>query len=84
MSNFVVCPIDCVKSGCQDPPDFLEKHSTFLITLLGSLGACLGVIFTYFLKSRCRTIKTPCFTCDREVIEIQKQNIEINNMSNII
>ena len=75
----VVCPIDCVNVGC-DEPDFLEKHSTFLITLIGSISACLGVVFTYFLKSRCKVIKTPCFTCDRDVINIQKENIEINNI----
>jgi len=75
----IVCPIDCVKAGC-DEPDFLDKHSTFVITLLGSFGACLGVIFTYFLKSRCRTIKTCCFTCDRDVIEIKQDNIEIKNI----
>jgi hypothetical protein len=76
----IVCPIECVKAGCETPPDFLEKHSTFLITLLGSFGACLGVVFTYFLKSRCKKISTPCFTCDRDVIEIKQENIEINNI----
>ena len=75
----IACPIECVNIGCDDP-DFLEKHSTFLITLIGSVGACLGVVFTYFLKSRCRTIKTCCFTCDRDVIEIKQENIEINNI----
>ena len=73
----IVCPIECVKAGCETPPDFLEKHSTFLITLVGSFGACLGVVFTYFLKSRCKTIKTPCFECARDVIQIKQENIEI-------
>jgi len=76
----IICPISCVKSGC-DSPDFLEKHSTFFITLIGSLGACLGIVFTYFLKSRCKKISTPCLTCDRDVIEIKKENIEINNIA---
>ena len=73
----IICPLQCIKAGC-DHPDFLEKHSTFIITLLGSFGACLGVILTYFLKSRCKKISTPCFTCDRDVIEIK--NVEINNI----
>jgi hypothetical protein len=76
----VVCPIECIKAGCPDEPDFLEKHSTFVITLIGSFGACLGVMFSYFLKSRCKTIKTCCFECDRDVLEIKPENIEINNI----
>lgn len=74
------CPIECINKACPEP-DFLEKHNGFLITLIGSIGACLGVVFTYFLKSRCRTIKTCCFECKRDVIEIKKDNIEINNIS---
>lgn len=58
------CPIECVKSACPDP-DFLEKHSTFVLTAVGSLSALLGVIFSYCLKSRCTNIKTPCLSCDR-------------------
>ncbi len=73
----ISCPIECVKSGCEDPPDFLTKHSTFVITLFGSLSACLGVVFTYFLKSRCKVIKTPCFTCNRDVINVK--DVEITN-----
>ena len=74
----IVCPISCVKSGCEDPPDFLTKHSTFVITLFGSLSACLGVVFTYFLKSRCKVIKTPCLTCDRDVISVNDVEITGN------
>jgi len=74
----IVCPISCVKSGCEDPPDFLTKHSTFVITLFGSLSACLGVVFTYFLKSRCKVIKTPCFECNRDVINVNDANVETN------
>lgn len=58
------CPIECVKSACPDP-DFLEKHSTFVLTAVGSLSALLGVVFSYCLKSRCTNIKTPCLSCDR-------------------
>jgi hypothetical protein len=74
----IVCPISCVKSGCEDPPDFLTKHSTFVITLFGSLSACLGVVFTYFLKSRCKVIKTPCFECNRDVINVNDVEITTN------
>ena len=71
----IQCPIECVKSGCEDPPDWLNKHSTFLLTLIASLSASLGVVFTYLLKSRCKNIKTPCVSCDRDVIEVTDPEI---------
>ena len=58
----ITCPIECVK---DDAPDFLTKHSTFVLTAIGSLSALLGVIFSYCIKSRCSNIKTPCISCDR-------------------
>ena len=76
----ITCPIECVRGGCPDL-DWLEKHNGFLITLIGSLSAVLGVVFTYCIKSRCRNIKTPCVSCDRDVIEIKEENIEINNVA---
>ena len=57
----IVCPIECVKEN----PDFLEKHSTFVLTAIGSISALLGIVFSYCLKSRCTNIKTPCISCDR-------------------
>ena len=72
------CPLECVRSGCPQP-DFLEKHNGFFITLIGSLSAMLGVVFTFCLRSRCKNIKTPCVSCDRDVIEIKKE--EINNIT---
>lgn len=57
----IVCPIECVK----DEADFLQKHSTFVLTTIGSVSALLGVVMSYCLKSRCTNIKTPCLSCDR-------------------
>ena len=57
MSSEVICPLSCVKSGCPTDPDFLEKHSTFVLTFCGILGTGVTVILTYFLKSRCKKIK---------------------------
>lgn len=74
----VSCPLACVRAGCPEP-DWLEKHNGFLITLIGALSACMGVVFAYCLKSRCKNIKTPCVSCDREVIELQPHNIEITS-----
>ena len=79
MSQNVVCPIECVKSGCDDPPDFLEKHNAFLLTLIASLSACVGIVLTYFLKSRCKNIKTPCVSCDRDVIALDPQDVEVSS-----
>ena len=66
----IVCPIECVKSGCPSDPDILEKHSTFFITIGGMVSACVASIFAYFLKSRCSKIVTPCFSCDRTPLTI--------------
>tara|TARA_R100001463_G_scaffold69486_1_gene122957 strand:+ start:153 stop:422 length:270 start_codon:yes stop_codon:yes gene_type:complete len=82
----IVCPLECVKSGCPSDPDFLEKHSTFVITMGGMISACIASIFAYFLKSRCSKIKTPCLSCDRTipetVVEPKEQESEDNNNDN--
>ena len=71
----VVCPIECVKSGCADPPDFISNHGAWLLTVIASCSAALGVCFTYFLKSRCKNIRTPCISCDRDVLNIDPDKI---------
>lgn len=38
-------------------PDWLEKHGTFILTLLGLLGGGASGLIMYFLKSRCSNIK---------------------------
>ena len=75
----IFCPIECVNKGCPEL-DFLEKHNGFFITLIGAISAALGVIFSYCIRSRCKNIKCCCFSCDRDVIEIKRENIEINNI----
>ena len=49
----ISCPLECVRVGCPEQ-DWLEKHNGFLITLIGSLSAAMGVVFAYCLKSRCK------------------------------
>ena len=86
----IVCPIECVK----DEADFLQKHSTFVLTtigsvsalLVGSISALLGVIMSYCLKSRCTNIKTPCLSCDRvplnpDDIAISPEPIEVKEVT---
>ena len=76
----IFCPIECVREGCPEPY-WLETHNVFLITLIGSFSAVLGIVFSYCIKSRCKNIKTPCLSCDRDVIQLKKENIEINNVT---
>ena len=61
------CPIECVRSACPDP-DWLEKHSNFVLTISAAIFAALGGFLTCILRSRCRTIETPCVRCDRDVV----------------
>ncbi len=75
----VVCPIECVKSGCEDPPDFLSKHSTWLLTIIASASALFGVFLTYFLKSRCKNIRTPCISCDRDVVALDPSEVQVTS-----
>ena len=44
----VACPIECMQN--LNPPDWLEKHNAFVLTLVGILGGGLGVLLSYFLK----------------------------------
>lgn len=58
----ITCPVECLT---YDAEDWLTKHSTFTLTLVGSLSACIGVVMSYFLKSRCSKISIGCISCDR-------------------
>ena len=73
----IACPIECVKSGCDDPPDFVTKHGAWLLTIVASISAMLGLVLTYFMKSRCKTIKTPCVSCDRDVLVLEPAEVAV-------
>lgn len=72
----IVCPVECIRTGCPEP-DFLERNSAFLLTVFAGLTGLVGVCLTYFLKSRCKNISTPCLSCDRDVLALQPSQIEI-------
>ena len=74
--SLVVCPIECVKSAC-DEPDFLTKHGAWLLTVITAFSAAISLCLTYFLKSRCKNIKTPCISCERDVITLDPAQVEI-------
>ena len=81
MSNTIVCPIECINRDliCESPADFLEKHSTFVLTTLGVLSGGLTAILTYLLRSRCKKIKCCGLECDRTPIQLDETQIEITN-----
>ena len=81
MDETVYCPIACVKSGCSDPPDFLEKHNGFLLTLIGMLGGGFGVLLGYFLKSRCTKLQFGCCSCDRDPLELTSADLNTTDAS---
>ena len=71
----VVCPIECVKSACPDA-DFIEKNGTWLLTIIGLISACVGSVFAYFLKSRCKRIYCCGMGCDREVVALEAKDFK--------
>jgi len=77
----VDCPIECVNRDliCESPPDFLEKHSTFFITLIGIVGGGAGVLLTYFLKSRCTEISCWGIFCRRKPVEMTNTDVELTS-----
>ena len=77
----VQCPIECVRSACPDV-DFVEKNGAWLLTVIGLITGCLGMMFTYFLKSRCKKIKCLGLSCDRDVVALDPSQIEIATSSN--
>ena len=72
----VECPISCVRAACPDP-DFIEKNGAWLLTVIGVFTACVGSVFAYFLKSRCKKIKCCGVSCDREVQSIEEIEMEV-------
>jgi len=77
------CPIDCISRDliCDSPPDFLDKHSSFVITIIGVVSGSIGVVLTYFLKSRCTEIKCFGLFCRRKPIETDIETISVASVS---
>jgi len=57
----------------------LGINATFILTMTGMIGTGIGVLLTYFLKSRCTQVKCCCIECRRQPIELQPSDIEIVN-----
>ena len=73
------CPIECLQN--LDPPDWLEKHHGFVLTLVGCLSGGFGLLLSYFLKSRCSKIKVGCISCDRDPIELEAKDVQLETAS---
>ena len=73
-----MCPVYCINAACP-LPSFLEKHETFVITIIGLGGSAVGVMLAYFLKSRCKKIKVcfGLFSCDRVPIELPVETADV-------
>ena len=80
----VDCPIECIDRNliCEPEQDFLEKHGSFFLTLFGVLTGVVGVVFTYFLKSRCTEIKCFGLFCKRKPLDLNVADIEITSATN--
>lgn len=71
-----LCPVHCVNAGCPQP-DFIERNGTWLLTVLGVVAGCLASVLTYFLRSRCKTIRCFGLSCDREVPPVDSKEISV-------
>ena len=80
----VDCPIECIDREliCESSPDFLQKHGSFFLTLFGVLTGVTGVVFTYFLRSRCTEIKCWGIFCKRKPLDLDTADIEITSTTN--
>jgi hypothetical protein len=56
----------------------MEERTFMLISgAIAAGGACLGMILSFALKSRCTTIKCCGLQCDRQVVDLQASDLEI-------
>ena len=62
VTETTLCPLECIT---YDSPSFLEKNETFLLTMVGSVSALIGVLLSHCIKSRCSNIKLGCLSCSR-------------------
>ena len=61
--------------------DSLNGSEQFMLIsgAIAALGACLGMILSFALKSRCTSIKFCGFECQRSVVDLQASDLEIGN-----
>jgi len=72
------CDIACVRAACPDP-SFLEKHEAFILTIVGVASGTLGLLLSTCLKSRCKKIKGCGIDCDRHVVDLTPEQVQIQD-----
>tara|TARA_R110000822_G_scaffold24748_1_gene75163 strand:- start:1457 stop:1696 length:240 start_codon:yes stop_codon:yes gene_type:complete len=72
------CSIDCIIAICP-ALSFLQKHESFVLSIVGFIGAGVGMILNYFIRSRCTKIRIGCISCNRNPIDLSSDNIQIKN-----
>ena len=77
------CPIECMNRDliCESSPGFIEKNGTFVLTFVGIISTGIGIVLSYFLKSRCTEIKCFGLSCKRKPIELDVDDVEITSSS---
>lgn len=73
----VVCPVECVAIACPHA-DFIERNGSFILMIVAAMSGFAGIFLTYFLRSRCTTIRCCCVTCDRDVIDLDAAHATID------
>lgn len=73
-----LCPIECIYAATQEP-DFLEKNGAWLLTVIAGCTGCVGMVLTYFLKSRCSRINFCGISCVREVLSLKPSEVVITS-----
>jgi hypothetical protein len=58
-------------------PDFIERNGTWILSMIGVLGACMGGLCVYMIKSRCTKIKLCGMECERDVLALDPSEIQV-------
>ena len=77
-----LCPLECVNAACNK--DFLKDHGAWVLTVVAGFMTCLGMLLSYFLRSRCRKIQlcgVPC--CDRDVVDLRPEDVNISSNTSV-
>ncbi len=75
--------IELIETLKESPPDFIQKNGAWLISVIGIASACVGGIFTYFLKSRCTEINVcGILGCKRAPVALEASDIEVGTETN--
>ena len=74
--------LEVIESQKEPDDDFVSKNGAWLLTVIGLFSACVGGVFTYFLRSRCRKLKFGCLECDRDVLDLKSSDAIITTEQN--